>query len=1254
MKVKIFGIMTLFCICFGGGTVLAQHNLSDLSKDEMTDIPKYSYYYKEKLIHLNPSKRFVAIQEEHHSLNAFVNTNNLRKDPLSDHEALKNRGVGLYRRPKIKDETANQLDLDAQIRSSAQIANQIIQPVFEQGPNLLIPADEIIIGFKEDTDLDDAQTYLSPHMHSQGIIDLSAFRKNTFILKIADPADGRVYEVCRFLAGLEAVRFAEPNHIILMLTEPEIGLPHDQYQQDQFVDPQSNVTSPSDYSSFSEQAEAASTAVGWTVLIDENFENEFLPAGWTTGRYVDYSYVSWSVTDYRSHAGNGSCYASGGWTQGVSPPGPYPHNAKSWLDTPVLYLAAYQEVYVEFWFYARYEDPSDSQYDFGSVHIYDTDSGMGNFLGLLAIAYAGDLTEDPTTDNGWRRALFRIPPNRRSNGVKVRFLFESDGSIAREGLYIDQVRILGTTDVDTATLGNDTYGSRQYELKNMGQIAGLGDDSNDMNVPAAWAILKAKGHNQPVSADITVAVIDSGVDLDHPDLNLTQGYDSDGLIGGNPRTAHGTAVAGNIGAIRNNSVGVIGTAPSAKILPIYYGDDNGITPASLADAIHLAVSKGARILNNSWILGTPYQVVEDAINDALKAGRIVLFGAGNGPDRKPWSWDVRFPCKLTASTDVICVGATSPTDEHKDTASSDGRFGWGSSYKGAGPDICAPGSWSYTTDLTGAEGYNDGSKIDPDDPSSADYTPDFSGTSSSTPKVAGIVALMLTADPDLTPKEVKRILRETADDIEAPGVDDKTGAGRVDAFEAVFYLLYRPMVVTESAGDVTPGSAVLNGVVNPNGFRTTYYFEYGQDETYGYRTSALDAGSGTDDLSVDVRVTIADKNARYHFRLVAENTVGISFGRDKAYGYDTDADSLPDEWERDYFGNLRQRSAGDYDRDALTNFEEYKMSTDPTDSDTDSDGIPDGRDAFPNNPKEWKDTDEDGIGDNADPDDDNDGMPDMWEKRHGLNPVDDDALEDLDGDTVSNIDEYEEGTNPDNLPVEAFIIRFYRLCLNRNPDQAGLDGWVDSLTEGSLTGSDVAHGFVFSSEFLKKNTNNEAYLNVLYQAFFNRDPDATGWTGWLSQLYSGVDRKEVLNGFIYSQEFNRLCWQYGMLPNSVAAFVSRFYRQCLERKAEKAGLDRWTNDLLNQIRTGAEVAEGFIYSPEFINKNTSNEAYLTILYRAFFNRGPDPAGWALWLAELYRGTNREFVLNGFIYAREFAELCDKFCIRAFEGHIPDC
>jgi len=77
----------------------------------------------------------------------------------------------------------------------------------------------------------------------------------------------------------------------------------------------------------------------------------------------------------------------------------------------------------------------------------------------------------------------------------------------------------------------------------------------------------------------------------------------------------------------------------------------------------------------------------------------------------------------------------------------------------------------------------------------------------------------------------------------------------------------------------------------------------------------------------------------------------------------------------------------------------------------------------------------------------------------------------------------------DRTAVEDFVTRFYNLCLDREPDSTGLNGWVSALLDGSQTGSDVAYGFVFSNEFINKSTTNEDYLTVLYKAFFNRNPD---------------------------------------------------------------------------------------------------------------------------------------------------------------------
>ncbi len=167
---------------------------------------------------------------------------------------------------------------------------------------------------------------------------------------------------------------------------------------------------------------------------------------------------------------------------------------------------------------------------------------------------------------------------------------------------------------------------------------------------------------------------------------------------------------------------------------------------------------------------------------------------------------------------------------------------------------------------------------------------------------------------------------------------------------------------------------------------------------------------------------------------------------------DADADGLLDIWEQYYFGDLSQNGAGDSDSDGLSNSEEVTNNTNPTladtdgdgfndgdevnsyttnpliadgdndsdglpdayDSDDDNDGIADVSDAFPFDAAESVDNDNDGIGDNADSDDDNDGMPDSWELLYGFDPLLDDANLDSDGDNLTNGQEYQLGSLPND------------------------------------------------------------------------------------------------------------------------------------------------------------------------------------------------------------------------------------------------
>ena len=113
-----------------------------------------------------------------------------------------------------------------------------------------------------------------------------------------------------------------------------------------------------------------------------------------------------------------------------------------------------------------------------------------------------------------------------------------------------------------------------------------------------------------------------------------------------------------------------------------------------------------------------------------------------------------------------------------------------------------------------------------------------------------------------------------------------------------------------------------------------------------------------------------------------------------------------------------------------------------------------------------------------------------------------------------------------NKTVKDFVTRLYDVCLDRQPDAQGLSDWMEQLNRGK-TGAEVAYGFIFSNEFQNKNLCDEHYVDYMYRAFFGRESDSTGKATWTSALAKGT-KGQVFDGFIGSQEFIRLCSQYGI------------------------------------------------------------------------------------------------------------------------------
>ncbi|SFV55860.1 internal repeat sequences detected [hydrothermal vent metagenome] len=118
----------------------------------------------------------------------------------------------------------------------------------------------------------------------------------------------------------------------------------------------------------------------------------------------------------------------------------------------------------------------------------------------------------------------------------------------------------------------------------------------------------------------------------------------------------------------------------------------------------------------------------------------------------------------------------------------------------------------------------------------------------------------------------------------------------------------------------------------------------------------------------------------------------------------------------------------------------------------------------------------------------------------------------------------------DKAQVEGFVERFYVTVLDRNSEESGLNYWTNGLLSGKEAGADIARGFIFSGEFTNQATTNNEFLNVLYRAFFNREPDDAGLKAWIDYLDRGRGRDFILNGFLYSQEFYNLCAEYGIEP----------------------------------------------------------------------------------------------------------------------------
>jgi serine protease len=329
-----------------------------------------------------------------------------------------------------------------------------------------------------------------------------------------------------------------------------------------------------------------------------------------------------------------------------------------------------------------------------------------------------------------------------------------------------------------------------------------------INLPDAWDTTTG-------SDSIIVAVLDTGILSGHPDLagrlipgydfvsSLSRAQDGDGIDpdsedpGDDPDNSsssfHGTHVAGTIGAATNNSIGVAGVTWQTRIMPVRVLGAGGGTAAEVSQGIRFAAGlpndsgtvppEPARIINMSLGGAGTSPIEQNAITDARAAGTIVIAAAGNNS-----SSDIYSPASLDG---VISVSAVAVTEMK-------------ASYSNYGPtvDVAAPGGEFWDSD--GDDNLDAVRSTLGTDDGNFNYRY-YQGTSMASPHVAGVVALMLSVNPTLTPDDIDMLLagthaetsRRITRDLGREGRDDKFGHGLIDAAAAV-------LAASEVTGGETP------------------------------------------------------------------------------------------------------------------------------------------------------------------------------------------------------------------------------------------------------------------------------------------------------------------------------------------------------------------------------------------------------------------------------------------------------------------
>ncbi len=809
----------------------------------------------------------------------------------------------------------------------------------------------------------------------------------------------------------------------------------------------------------------------------------------------------------------------------------------------------------------------------------------------------------------------------------------------------------------------------------------LFDPVGGINMPAAWDITTG-------AVGINVAVIDTGALLGHPDLagRFAAGYDmiadcavanddqpgpctwsamapamtsrdadasdpgdwvtsaenTGGVIappytwfqgcGASDSSWHGTHVAGTIGAVPNNGIGVVGINWVGKIVPLrVLGKCGGYTSDVAAAMVWAAGgsvaglpvnANPARVLSLSLSGGGSCDTAsQNAINAALALNAVVVVAAGNSNA----SAAAYSPASCSG---VITVAATTKTGKRA-------RY---SNY-GSAVEIAAPGGNADGVEPDILSTLNSG--LTSPNPSGYDYE-SYAGTSMATPHVSGVVSLMLSVNAALTPAQVMSKIQTTARAFPAPGpacnatpqaaacncTTALCGAGILNAAAAVASAsITLPEATTGAASAITTTGATLNGSVNGNGSATVVSFQYGLTTGYGSVVAAAQSPlpGGAAGTAVSAAVSGLACNTPYHFRVVGTSVVGTSNGADASFVTSSSGclGVLTPSPTTVAFGGQSMNTKSFARVVTITSTGGTAVSVSSAAASThfavshDCATVAAGASCLAS--VTFRPTAEGPLA--------------------GTLTV---------GSSVGT------QTVPlSGIGERSLVTHFYQSILRRGPEAQGKADWEGVRATLQLWGANVnevwyaiATSFLFSSEYLALNRDDAGFVTDLYLAFLNRAPDAQGLADWTALLGQGMPREVVVTSFMFSGEFAVFTQNlFGNVPaRKEIDTVMDFYRGLLARVPDATGFNFWLQKFRTAQCVGAaevaaaaeSISSGFTGSAEYLGRGRTTGQYVGDLYNAFLRRGGEPAGVQYWIDQIDTGARtREGVRQQFVASPEF-------------------